>query len=199
MLLLQQKRSTQQQMKRVRELPLHLPMTGAVMIDTMSKMFVFFSIRSPASDAPRRSEIAAAFFSEEDVAAAAAAAASTLEHLQPEQAEAGEEWVGLSDEEGPSSPPAPAVAAADEARELSRVAATTTASTAGGDDDECLRIVRLINAATAGDVRAMDELIEALEVRRVTCDVRRVTSDDLHVACCCNIVNDNEECNLYPA
>jgi hypothetical protein len=102
----------------------------------------------------------AAFFSEEDVTAATAAASDTLMHLMPQQAGEHEEWDGLSDGETPSSPVPPALPAGKGAHQLTQVA--TAASDSG--DDECHRLVRLINAATSGNVHAMDELIEALEV-----------------------------------
>ncbi len=115
---------------------------------------------------PRRSQHDAAFFSEADVAAAAAAAPDTLQHLQPQPAEGADDWAGISDDEDASSPPPPPPPPP--------VAATTqhafhgvpeaAAASSSSSDEECQRLVRLINAAGAGDDRAMDELIEALEV-----------------------------------
>ena len=116
---------------------------------------------------PCRSQLDVAFFSEADVAAAAAAATDTLQHLHLQPAEGAEDWAGISDDDDASSLPAPPPPPAAALHGVSEAAAASSSSS----DEECQRLVRLINAAGAGDDRAMDELIEALEVRRVTCDV----------------------------
>jgi hypothetical protein len=80
----------------------------------------------------------------------------TFEHLQPQQLAVveGGEWEGFSDEDLPS----PHEKTSGETPSLHHT---------GSDDnsgEECDRLIRLINAADGGDARAIDELIEALEV-----------------------------------
>jgi hypothetical protein len=114
---------------------------------------------------PHSANLNDAFFSEGDVAAAYAAADETMGHLQPLQQRAhhGGDWEGLSDDDLPT-PRATAAAALDA---TSSVMPQITSSS----DEQCERLVRLVNAAGGGDAQAIDELIEALEVTQLKCDV----------------------------
>ncbi len=114
---------------------------------------------------PHSSNLNDAFFSEGDVAAAYAAADETMGHLQPLQQPANDcgDWEGLSDDDL-SSPRVPSSATLDATSNVMPHIAVSS-------DEQCERLVRLVNAAGGGDAQAIDELIEALEVTPLKCDV----------------------------